>query len=297
MHHAVRHRRALCRSHLASLRTLLETEAFTAAHFTSASLSDLVRSAAPTIPYSVGLDTTVVLRGAGQDTNRWLLRCDGELYRGAAFLAPMSQQSADSLEQDFGVASDRILVTPPAVDMNLFDSDTSHATPPRLLFIGNDWRRKGGPALLEWYQRHLADRCELHVVGDISISKRRSKGIVFHGPMPREILARELLPSATALVLPSRVEMTPWVIVEAAAARVPVIASAVGAVGEMVRDGETGFLLRPSHAEEDFVRAAELLLSDPDLCARIGRAAQANARAMNSRELVLGRLFERLMSL
>jgi glycosyltransferase involved in cell wall biosynthesis len=297
LHHAVRRRRALCRSDLASLRTLLDTNAFTAVHFTPAGLSDLVRRAGVRIPYSVGLDTTVALQGDGQNTNTWLLQCDGELYRRAAFLAPMSKQAANSLEMDFGISPDRLLLSPPAVDMDLFATETSRAIPPRLLFVGNDWQRKGGPALLGWYRRHLEGRCELHVVGDVPTPRHSPKGVVFHGPVPRVTLAHRLLPSATALVLPSRVEMTPWVVVEAAAAQVPVIASAVGAVGEMVRDGETGFLLRPNHAEEDFVRAADMLLSDSTMRARMGRAAQANARAVNSREVVLGRLFERLMSL
>jgi glycosyltransferase involved in cell wall biosynthesis len=297
LHHAARHRRALRGSYSTSLRALLETEAFTAAHFTSTSLGDLVRRAAPSIPYSVGLDTTSVLRGDGQATNRWLRRCDSEFYRHAAFLAPMSQQAFDSLERDFGIAPDHLLLTPPAIDTELFDSDTPRAIPPRLLFIGNDWRRKGGPALLEWHQQYLADRCELHLVGDVEIPTRNIRGVVLHGPVPRALLARELLPSATALVLPSRLEMTPWVVVEAAAAGVPVIASDVGAVGEMVRDGDTGFLLRPDHAEEDFVRAVEALLTDPAQCERMGHAAQASARMTHSREQVLGRLFDRLMSL
>ncbi len=297
LHHAVRHRRALRQSHLTSLRASLETGAFTAAHFTPSSLGDLVRRAAPRVPYSVGLDTTLVLRGDGQAANSWLRQCDEAFYRHAAFLAPMSRQVADSLEGDFGVTSDRLLLTPPAIDMELFGSETPRATPPRLLFVGNDWRRKGGPALLEWYRRHLADRCELHVVGDMSVPKHRRAGVVFHGQVPRTVLAQTLLPSATALVLPSRLEMTPWVVVEAAAAQVPVIASAVGAVGEMVHNGKTGFLLRPNHAEEDFVQAVETLLSDPALCTRMGTAARANAQITNSRELVLGRLFDRLASL
>jgi glycosyltransferase involved in cell wall biosynthesis len=91
--------------------------------------------------------------------------------------------------------------------------------------------------------------------------------------------------------------MTPWVIVEAAAAKIPVIASDVGAVRETVRDGETGFLLRRNHEEEDFVRAASMLLSDASMGERMGLAAQVNVRTANSRDVVFGRLFERLMSL
>lgn len=297
LHPAVRQRRAIRASHVASLRRLLETGAFRAVHFTPSSLGDLVLRAAPRIPYSIGLDTTAVLRGGSEARNGWIRQSDKELYRHASFLAPMSQQASDSLENDFDVQPDRLMLTPPAIDVGLFDNDAPPAIPPRLLFIGNDWRRKGGPSLLRWHQQHMADRCELHVVGDVPTPTRSTKGIVFHGSVPRTVIAHELLPSATALVLPSRLEMTPWVIVEAAAAKIPVIASDVGAVRETVRDGETGFLLRRNHEEEDFVRAASMLLSDASMGERMGLAAQVNVRTANSRDVVFGRLFERLMSL
>lgn len=297
LHYAARQRRAVRKAHLATLQQLLERNAFTAAHFAPAGLSDLVRHAGLHIPYSVGLDTTVTLRGDGQGTNRWLRRCDGDLYTHASFVAPMSQQAARSLESDFDISSDRIVVTPPAIDVDLFSGQKWTPDMPRLFFVGNDWQRKGGPELLRWYRQYFSGRCELHIVGDVGASHQADSGIIFHGPVPRAVLARDLLPSAIALVLPSRLEMTPWVVVEAAAAGVPIIASDVGAVRETVREGKTGFLLHPGSAEVDFVQAVEALLADPALVTQLGSNARAHVRETNLRDVVLGRLFERLIEI
>jgi glycosyltransferase involved in cell wall biosynthesis len=78
-------------------------------------------------------------------------------------------------------------------------------------------------------------------------------------------------------LLPSREEALPLAVLEAMAARRPVVASAVGGVPEVVRDGETGFLVSPDD-HDGFVRAVETLLAQPGLRARLGLAGQHRVR-------------------
>lgn len=59
-----------------------------------------------------------------------------------------------------------------------------------------------------------------------------------------------LLQAVDGLVLPSRWEGLPNVVMEAMLARVPVVATDVGGTRELVANGETGFLVRPDDAEE-----------------------------------------------
>ena len=61
--------------------------------------------------------------------------------------------------------------------------------------------------------------------------------------------AREYLDAADVFVLPSRKEGLPTVILEAGLARVPVVASRVGAIPEIIEDGVSGLLISPDDVE------------------------------------------------
>jgi glycosyltransferase involved in cell wall biosynthesis len=91
-----------------------------------------------------------------------------------------------------------------------------------------------------------------------------------------------LLHAADAFVLPSRVlpsgrsEGAPTALLEAMAAGLPVIASAVGGVGELVRDGETGWSFEP-HEPAALEAAVERVLRAPEDARRVAAGARAFA--------------------
>ena len=86
-----------------------------------------------------------------------------------------------------------------------------------------------------------------------------------------------LLPAADVVVLPSLTEGLPNVALEAGAAGVPVVATAVGGTPEVVADGGTGFLVPPGEPGPLAARLSELL-ANPDLRARMGTAARRRMR-------------------
>ncbi|TMK57569.1 MAG: glycosyltransferase family 4 protein [Actinobacteria bacterium] len=77
-----------------------------------------------------------------------------------------------------------------------------------------------------------------------------------------------------ALVLPSGNEGTPVSVIEALAAGTPVVATRVGGVPDVVRDGEDGFLVDPGSTDDLADRLAELA-RDPALRERLGAAGRA----------------------
>src|SRR3989440_9163565 len=77
-----------------------------------------------------------------------------------------------------------------------------------------------------------------------------------------------------ALVLPSGNEGTPVSVIEALAAGTPVVATRVGGVPDVVRDGEDGCLVEPGASDELAERLAHLA-GDPDLRKRFGEAGRA----------------------
>ncbi len=92
-------------------------------------------------------------------------------------------------------------------------------------------------------------------------------------------MLRKHLAGATALVLPSREENCPMVILEAMAAGVPVAASNVGGIPDIVENNVTGLLFDPSNAAE-MRGAVEKLLRDD---------GPAKGMAERAREMALTR--------
>jgi glycosyltransferase involved in cell wall biosynthesis len=86
-----------------------------------------------------------------------------------------------------------------------------------------------------------------------------------------------------AFILPSANEGTPVTAIEALAAGKPVVATRVGGIPDVVRDGEDGFLVAPGDVEALADRLAQLA-TDEKLRARMGEAARARVRERYSVE-------------
>jgi glycosyltransferase involved in cell wall biosynthesis len=82
-----------------------------------------------------------------------------------------------------------------------------------------------------------------------------------------------LLGSCDLLLCPSTLEATPYVILEAMAAGLPVVASRIYGIPEIVLDGGTGILVEPS-AGDELVRAIDTLSRDQALRVRMGEAGK-----------------------
>jgi glycosyltransferase involved in cell wall biosynthesis len=108
----------------------------------------------------------------------------------------------------------------------------------------------------------------------------------------------EVLPTARMVVLPSRREGLPKVLLEAAACGLPVIAADVPGCREVVRPGVTGLLV-PFGDHEALGGAILTLLGDDDACVAFGRAAREVAKAEFAEEIVVAqtmRLYDELLA-
>ena len=99
--------------------------------------------------------------------------------------------------------------------------------------------------------------------------------VVMLGPLSAREVADELT-HAAAVVVSSRQEVSPMALIEAMAAGVPVVASAVGGVPWLVDNGASGFLV-PAGEPRALAAALETLLTDAATAQRIGTAARAVA--------------------
>ncbi|MDW8106407.1 MAG: glycosyltransferase [Armatimonadota bacterium] len=87
----------------------------------------------------------------------------------------------------------------------------------------------------------------------------------------------DILNAADIFTLPSKYEGNPLSVMEAMAAGLPVIATAVGGVPELVDDGQTGILV-PEDSETHLVRALQTLIDNPTLRQQMGQAALLHAQ-------------------
>jgi glycosyltransferase involved in cell wall biosynthesis len=89
--------------------------------------------------------------------------------------------------------------------------------------------------------------------------------------------APEIVRDLDVLVVPSRSEGTPLVVLEAMSAGVPIVANRVGGIPEQIRDRLEGILVPPQRPEL-LARGVLTLLQDPLLAHKLGQAGQARAR-------------------
>lgn len=100
--------------------------------------------------------------------------------------------------------------------------------------------------------------------------------------------AQTLMPAFDVLVHPSLWEGQPRVIQEALAERIPVVSARASGIGELIRNGETGFIVAP-RAPEEMIEAARTVLDTPALRAPLRSHAIDELRAKHGRAVVLDR--------
>ncbi len=230
----------------------------------------------------------------GQDATGRSWEEERAIFAACSLCVPMSDWIADSLAADFGVPRERILVLPPVIDLPSPPVAPRDGGTLRLLFCGNDWKRKGGPRLLEWHQRHWTALAELHIVSNDAEVPPNLPGVVHHGRVPNERLLKEILPLADVFCLPTWQDMSPFAVTEAQAFGLPTVTSRIGGMANLVLDGQTGFLVPPAD-EEGFVAAVTRLLRDADLRAGMRQAAREHARQGLDAGIMLPRLLTRIV--
>lgn len=199
-----------------------------------------------------------------------------------------------------GVPPHRVEVIPNGVDVEKYDEvKIRKSDKPRVIYVGRLIRYKHVDDLLIAFSRLDLD-AELYVVGEgpekenlEALAKKLGidKKVAFTGFMsePRKI---ELLKSSHVLVLPSTTEGFGIVLVEAMAAKTPVIAADIPVLRELVKDGETGLLFKPRDVEELKTKLA-LMLGDRTLRDRFSK----NAYNLVKKEFTWDRIVEKLEDL
>ncbi len=213
--------------------------------------------------------------GAGP-VERAKLLVHSTVMRQARGFTTWSSWTKASLARDYGVDEQKVTVIAPGSTLANFPDPKTRgprrAGPLRALFVGGDFRRKGGDLLVDVVKTHLRGAVELHLVTAAEIPQ--GDGVhVYRGMKPHSPELLKLYADADVFVLPTRGDCLAVVLGEAMASSLPIITTRVGAHGEAVSEGESGFVIEVDDAEALRDRL-ERLAKDPALCARMGRASR-----------------------
>lgn len=96
---------------------------------------------------------------------------------------------------------------------------------------------------------------------------------VYNDVTPDDPVLTDLYARCDVFVLPTLGDTYGWALLEAMAAGLPVISTAVGAIPEIVSHGDSGFVVRPGDVV-GLRQALQSLVNDPDLRTRMGCCAQ-----------------------
>lgn len=196
-----------------------------------------------------------------------------------------SSNLANLLSHDCFVSKEKIHFVPNAVDVQQLDrlpvddavlEDNSLVNGGYLLYIGRLSAVKGIHNLIEAFGR-IGKKKELKLViagtGDYDHALRRQAqkfcNVVFTGFVGSQEIKKSLYRNCLALMLPSLYEAFPLVVLEAMTYGKPVVASCVGDIPSIVKNGVNGLLVKPNDID-GLVQAIARLYEDPDLRKNMG---------------------------
>ena len=222
-----------------------------------------------------------------------------QIARSVDQIVVWTEHECRALVELYGAPPGRITVIPPGVDSRDFVPSNVRDTRRELgigdervlLFVGRLERLKGIDIVLQALALlDHPDGIRLYIAGgdpdSPELPRLRAEAervgvgdsVVFLGSVTRDVLC-QYYNAADVCVLPSYYESFGFAALEAAACGTPVVASRVGGLTTVVKDGETGFLI-PWHCPGPFVERLDLLLHDDGLRREMGEAARRHAETL-----------------
>ena len=206
------------------------------------------------------------------------LRYEEQVAGQMAAIFTMSEYVRQSFISDYHVPSQRVFNVGAGINLSDFPLANQHKdyTAPRVLFIGTEFVRKGGPQLLQAFRavREVLPDAELHIVGPAKLGDLPS-GVVFHGhlskanPDDRSKL-ESLFRDCALFVLPSLYEPFGIAPLEAMLYQLPCLVTDAWALRETVTPGINGDLVAKGSVNELSTKLLQML-SNPERLATMGK--------------------------
>jgi glycosyltransferase involved in cell wall biosynthesis len=212
------------------------------------------------------------------------------LFSPAAGFVAWSNWTKGSFVNDYGCRDEDVAVIPPGIDLDQFAPGDRNHELARILFVGGDFVRKGGALLLSAFRKRLRGRAELVIVTREKVPPE--PGVTVHNNVQTNSpVLRDLYATSDIFALPTQADCYSLVCMEALASGLPLVATRVGGIPDMIREGETGHLVDVG----DVDALGDVLVSlveNPARRAEMGRRGREDSRRRFEIRTNAQRLFE-----
>ena len=199
-----------------------------------------------------------------------------------------------------GLDHNKILTTVNPIEQNVFKVKTSYSLNDNIAiaYVGVIYKGKGQDVLLEAVNK-LKDEginVVIHFYGDIVEdafyktllgyikSNQLEQFVQFHGRIENSEL-RNILCEYDIYICPSEMEMSPYNLIEAKASGLPIIASRVGGIPDIISNNVDGILVEPSSSEQ-LSQAIRVLIKDEKMRETMGVNAYKSSKRKHSPKVI-----------
>ena len=265
-----------------------------------------------TAPYYLYCDSNILMARHGAATGfseaahltaaqlEGVVRRERTVYDGAAGIFTLSERLRRSFLEDFGQDDSKVhtVRAGPNFELLTFPSHTRRPSdlPPTILFVGAQFRRKGGDLLLSAFRRvrSVLPEVKLVIIGPRDLTVADDPGVTCLGYLRKDHPAEaqrltQAYQDASVFCLPTRFEPFGIVFLEAMFFGLPCVGTDAWAVPEMVRDGITGYTF-PLDDEQALADRLLRVLSDPARAKEMGAAGRRLAAAEFTWDTVADRM-------
>lgn len=219
---------------------------------------------------------------------------ENEVFNNANSVVVTTKEMADYILLNYDPPLEKLKVIPNYVESDRFAPDSTAEKAYKLLFVGRLEPQKNIDALLTAIIKVGA---KTMIIGNGQLNNK-VQGVVTHSNgeirWKEKVLNSDLpglMNRSFIFVLPSLYEGHPKTLIEAMACGLPVIGANSPGIRELIDHGVNGYLCGTD--SESIAKAIEELLSNPQLCAKMGR----NARKYAVENFSLDRIFEKEINL
>jgi glycosyltransferase involved in cell wall biosynthesis len=208
------------------------------------------------------------------------LALEATIYQNAARIFTRSHNIATDLVKHYAMPAEKIACVYAGANVPVqggYQVANGGYTNKRILFVGGDWVRKGGPILAAAFEKVLTVHPDARLTIAGSSPNLRLANCDVLGQLPLTELSTQLARSSI-FCLPTRIEPFGVAILDAMLHKLPVVATSVGAIPDMVQEGVSGHLVLPGDAQQ-LAQTLIGLLDSPNRCRQLGEAGYRFASA------------------
>lgn len=264
-------------------------------------MQSLFDGSTPGIPHFLYTDHTHLENLNYQHGNKALysqkwIDLEKEIYQHTTLNFVRSSNVGRSIVKDYNCPANKVILAYAGSNVKIGDvkPENKDRSSQHILFVGMDWKRKGGHDLVEAFKLVLQKHPNAHLTIIGTKPELQIPNCTVKGPVPADKLD-QYYQTASVFCLPTYQEPFGIVFIEAMTARLPIVATRVGAIPEIVQDGINGRLVEPGDIR-GLANALSEFLDDPKMSRLFGERSYQLTRERYSWQAVGKKLHQNILS-